>query len=255
MMQEEALRFLDHVVATGGGIAELLTSTTAFVNRDLAALYGVPGEFGADYTEVELDPAQRAGFLTRLGFLARNATLTESDPIHRGVFINLNLVCRTISARPDLPDMLNPSGETTRERVTSITGVGTCGESCHARMINPAGFAFEHYDAIGRYRVTDNGVPVDAADVYAFANEREIAFSNAIEFSAQLAAAPEVHACYVSQLLEFILGRNLRSADLPLVEDLADRSLHDRMSIRDIVLEIVASSAFRVRAAVAGGAS
>lgn len=252
MMQEETLRFVDDVVASGGGIAELLTSTRAFVNADLARVYGVPGTFGTDYAPVDLDPATRAGLLTRAGFLARNATLRESDPIHRGVFINLNLLCRTIATPPTLPSDLMPSGTTTRERVTSITGEGTCGAGCHATMINPVGFAFEHYDAVGSYRTTEHGAPINATDRYLFADGRAIEFTNAVELSQQLAASPEVHACYASQLLEFILGRDLRPLDQLVVGDLAARSLSDRLAIRDVVLSVVASKTFRVRTIVKG---
>ena len=36
-----------------------------------------------------------------------------------------------------------------------------CASACHA-VLDPLGFAFENYDAIGRYRTTDNKLPVDA---------------------------------------------------------------------------------------------
>src|SRR5690606_37362992 len=68
MMQEEAVRFLDAVFASDGGIADVLTSTKAYVNADLAKIYGLQGSFGDEYQEVELDPNVRAGLLTRAGF-------------------------------------------------------------------------------------------------------------------------------------------------------------------------------------------
>jgi hypothetical protein len=248
-MQEETTRFLDSVVFGDHGIRELLTSTTAFVNADLAELYGIAGDFGAELREVRLDPAQRAGFLTRVGFLTRNATLTETDPIHRGVFVNLDLVCRELAALPELPDNLMPVGNTNRERITSITGEGTCGAGCHSRIINPPGFALEHYDALGRYRTEDNGFPIDAADVYLFPDGREIHFQNAIELSQHLAEAPEVHACYTRQLLEYLYGRSLGEEDHTLVEQLAAQSLAQDLSVRELVLRVVTSRAFRFRPA------
>ncbi|HEY5947946.1 MAG TPA: DUF1592 domain-containing protein [Kofleriaceae bacterium] len=248
MMQEEALRFLDNIVSHDGGVAELLTSTKAYVNADLAKIYGLPGSFGADYQEVDLDPTVRAGLLTRAGFLAKNATLTESDPIHRGVFINLDIICRPISAPPNIPSNLMKTGNTTREKVDSITGEGTCGEGCHHTIINPLGFAFENYDAVGAYRTSDNGYPVNAADSYTFPDGRTITYSNAVELSKQLAEAPEVHACYSQQLLEFMLGRDLQQIDKVIVRDMAAQSLHDKLSIKELVLSVVTSNTFRVRA-------
>ncbi len=249
MMQEEALRFLDSVVANDGGVYELLTSTKSYVNDDLAKIYGVPGTFGTDdYQEVELDPTQRAGLLTRAGFLAKNATLSESDPIHRGVSINLDIICRTITAPPNIPDDLVKTGNTTREKVNSITGEGTCGEGCHHSIINPLGFAFENYDALGQWRTMDNGYPVDSADSYAFLDGRTIQFANAVDLSKQLADAPEVHACYTQQLLEFILGRDIQQVDQVVVRELAQHSQKDHLSIKELVLDVVTSNTFRVRA-------
>ena len=246
MMQEEALRFVDSVLTHDGGVAELLTSTTAYVNADLAKIYGLQGSFGADFVEVELDPQTRAGLLTRAGFLARNATLDEPDPIHRGVFINLGILCRPITAPPNIPDQLDKKGNTNRERVESVTGLGTCGENCHHTIINPLGFAFENFDAVGAYRTTDRGFPIDSAATYHFLDGRAISYTNAVELSKQLAAAPEVHACYARQLLEFMLGRDLQLLDSGVVRDLAQQSL-DKVSIKDLVLSVVASNTFRSR--------
>ena len=227
---------------------ELLTSTKSYVNADLAKIYGLQGSFGTDYQEVDLDPTQRAGILTRAGFLAKNATLTESDPIHRGVSINLDIICRTITAPPNIPENPVKTGNTTREKVDSITGAGTCGEGCHHTIINPLGYAFESFDALGQYRTTDNGYPVNTADTYAFIDGRTIQFANAVELSKQLAEAPEVHACCTQQLLEFILGRDLQQVDKVVVRDLAQQSLTDHLSIKDLVVNVVTSNTFRVRA-------
>jgi len=252
MMQEETLRFLDDVIANNGGIAEVLTSRKAFVNADLAKIYGIPGTFGNDYQEVEL-PETRAGLLTRAGFLARNATLADPDPIHRGVFINLNVLCRQITAPPKIPDNLMRTGNTNREKVESITGVGTCGEFCHHTIINPLGFAFENFDAIGAVRSTDHGYPIDTSDSYAFLDGRVINYANAVELSQQLAASPEAHTCYANNLLEFILGRDLDSTDRSVVRSLANRSLDERLSIKELVESVVVSNTFRVRSITPGG--
>jgi hypothetical protein len=252
MLDESAL-FLEGEVFGGGGIRELLTSNRAYVNAELAALYGLEGDFGEEFVEVDLDRAERSGMLTRLGFLTRNATLSQSDPIHRGVFVNLNLICRPLSAVPDLPDVLDFTGDTNRERVNSITGPGTCGEGCHANLINPIGFALENYDALGQYRTEESGFPVDAADVYTFASGEQLAFDNALELSEQLAGSVEVHACYIQQLLEYLLGRDLQAQDMALVEKYAAESVETGLSIREIILRVVESRAFRFRS-VTGGA-
>lgn len=247
-MQTAAERFLVGEVFGGGGIREILTSTRAYVNQDLAPLYGLEASsFGEEFEAVELDRSRRAGFLTRLGFLTKNATLRQPDPIHRGVFVNLNVICRPLSAVPNLPDDLMPTGDTNRERIDSITGEGTCGERCHGNIINPIGFALENYDAIGQWRSEDNGYPVDAADTYVFEDGRPISFTNGVELSQKLAEAPEVHACYIRQLLEYLYGRDLVEEDQALVSELTSRSIEDGLSVRELVIEVVSSRAFRFR--------
>lgn len=248
MMQEETLRFLENVVTTGGNVGDALLSTKAYVNADLAKIYGIEGTFGTDYVEVQLDPTKRAGLLTRAGFLARNATLDETDPIHRGVFINLGILCRPITAPPNIPEQLDKRGNTTREKVDSVTGAGTCGEGCHHTIINPLGFAFESFDAIGAWRDSEKGFPVETAASYTFVDGRAIQYANAVELSQQLAASPEVHACYSQQLLEFMLGRDLSLLDRDVVRTMAERSLEEKLSIKDLVLDVVSSQTFRVRA-------
>ena len=252
MMQTEAELFLDSVVFDRDGtIGDLLTSPHTFVNDELAALYGLEGSFSSEFVPVELDAQTRAGLLTRLGFLTRNATLSEPDPIHRGVFVNLDILCRSISAVPNLPDDLMLVGNTNRERIESITGQGTCAESCHHTIINPIGFSFEHYDAVGRYRTEDNGYPVDAASTYVFPDGRMLSFENAVELSQQLAQVPEPHACYIGNLLEYLYGSELPASGFALVGELTDASLGQApgqgASIRELVADIATSKSFRFR--------
>lgn len=248
MMRAEVELFLGSVVFDGDGtIGDMLTSTRAFVNDELAAIYGLEGDFGDQFVEAELDSETRAGFLTRLGFLTRNATLSEPDPIHRGVFVNIDILCRPLSAVPNLPDNLMPVGNTNRERIESITGPGTCAEACHGKIINPIGFSLEHYDAIGRYRTEDNGYPVDASSTYEFPDGRSLTFDNAVELSHLLAAEPDPHACYIGNLLEYFYGSEIDESRFALVSQMTDLSVGMGASVREIVASIVTSDSFRFR--------
>ncbi|WP_437738389.1 DUF1592 domain-containing protein [Sorangium sp. So ce1335] len=246
-MQREAELFVDHVVFDReGGLTDLLTSRTAFVDGRLAAVYGVEGEFANDFRQVELDAAERSGLLTRLGFLAAKATARQPDSIHRGVFVNLRILCASLPPPPDNATGL-PPGEhaTNRERVAAHTGKGTCGEACHATLINPAGFAFEHYDAIGKYRTTDNGVPVDAADAYPLGGQPRT-YADAVEFSRLLAESSEAHACYAKHWVEFAHGRDARAKDQSFIKELGEASLGGA-STRELILRIVSSTPFLAR--------
>jgi hypothetical protein len=141
-------------------------------------------------------------------------------------------------------------GVTNRQRVTANTGKGTCGDGCHSTIINPIGFAFENYDALGRYRTTDNGQPVDAADTYAFGGVPR-AFANALELVRLIASSDEAHRCFAGALLEYLHGRPAAPQDAPLVTALARRSLADRASLKALALALVTGDAFLTRLAAA----
>ncbi|WP_438002954.1 DUF1592 domain-containing protein [Sorangium sp. So ce321] len=246
-MQREAELFVEHIVFDKeGGLTDLLTSRTAFVNDHLAAVYGVDGEFSDGWKQVELDEAERSGLLTRLGFLAAKATARQPDSIHRGVFVNLRILCAALPSPPDNATGLPPGEKATnRERVEAHTGKGTCGEACHGTMINPAGFAFEHYDAIGKYRTTDNGVPVNAADTYYLGGEPR-SYADAIEFSRILAESNEAHACYARRWVEFAQGREVGAKDRELIDELGEAS-YGGASTEELILQIVSSASFLAR--------
>jgi hypothetical protein len=247
-MQREALLFTDDVVfGRSGGVRDLLTSPSTFVDKALAPIYGQKPQ-GDDFARVDLDPKQRAGLLTLSGFLAANAYRNEIDSIHRGVFVHKNVLCTNLpppaaNVTPVPPD----TAKTERQRVEAHTGKGTCGEGCHSTLINPAGFAFEHYDALGAYRTQDHGTPVDSSASLEIDGERRD-YGDAIEFSALLANAAGTHRCYASELLEYVQGRTPADEDDGFLEDVGARSRDGKLSIKQIVLSLVTSPAFTSRA-------
>ncbi|HWO13185.1 MAG TPA: DUF1585 domain-containing protein, partial [Polyangiaceae bacterium] len=150
---------------------------------------------------------------------------------------------------PALPTV--QPGQTNRERVNAHTGPGTCGASCHATIINPIGFAFENFDAMGQLRDTDNGKPVDTSSEYDF-GAGLVPFDGAAELMPLLAASPRAHACYARHLAEFGLGRDIDAEDAALVENLQRASVVEGESIKDMFMTIVASPAFGQRSPVGG---
>ncbi len=234
--------FFYRLFQDGQGYRDLLTSRLAFVNQDSAPFYGLTAT-GSELSEVMLDES-RPGFLTRVGFLALNATLQDPDPIHRGVDITRRLLCRTLvpppGVIPPLPDFV--PGQTNRERVQAHTGEGFCG-GCHNSLINPVGFAFEGFDAVGKARTTDNGKPVDTTGAYDF-GAGITPFKDAAELTALLAESQEAHGCYAANLSEFALGRDVAGGDAALVTALQQASVAERRSLKDTLLAIVTSKEF-----------
>ena len=232
-------------VGSATTVAGPFSSTIAFVSSATARFYGVTAN-GSTLTEVQLGP-ERPGYLTRLGFLAVNANLSDPDPIHRGVDIINRLMCADLEPPPgtipELPQTM--PGQTNRQRVTAHTGVGECA-GCHAEVINPLGFAFENFDALGQLRTMDNGKPLNTADSYELVTG-PIEFAGAPELMAALAASPEAHACYARHLGEYALARDLGESDRPLVNELTAASVSATGSVKAMLLAAVRSPRFSTR--------
>lgn len=229
-----------------GSIESLYRAPHSFVNRALADIYELEGEFDDGFARAELDPTQRAGILTRLGWLAYESTAYEKNSIHRGVFVALHVLCTDLPPIPDdaqLGDTI--TGNTNRERIEDAT-VG-CGGTCHGLFINPAGFAFENYDAVGRYQEFEGPHPIDASGEYAFSTGRK-SFQNAIEFSEIIGTSPDAHDCYVRNLFEYAYGRQPTHADEPLIARLSQASQLGMTGIREIIVRLVVNDIFVSRA-------
>ena len=103
---------------------------------------------------------------------------------------------------PDTPDLTN------RQRVEMTTGKGTCGEACHGTLFNPLGYAFENYDAIGKYRTMDQGSRSTRPTATRSTAQLQT-FTNGVELSHLLADAKETHACYMQNMMTYLHGRAL----------------------------------------------
>ncbi|XXY50759.1 DUF1592 domain-containing protein [Sorangium sp. So ce269] len=243
--EESAYLFFEKIFTEGLGVKDILTSTRGFVGPGMASLYGLAPS-GGGVVERDLGP-DRVGFFSQLPYLTLNALNEESDSIHRGVSINLDVLCTPLGApAPDIPPVppLEP-GQTNRERITRLTSA--CGGTCHNQLINPVGFAFEHFDGMGQYRDEENGgLPIDSSGVYAF-SEGPRSFADAGELMRHMAEGEQAHLCYAKKLASFALQRDVVPSDLPLVEKLAEVSRGASGSVKEMMLELVKNEAFRTR--------
>jgi uncharacterized protein DUF1592/uncharacterized protein DUF1588/uncharacterized protein DUF1595/uncharacterized protein DUF1587/uncharacterized protein DUF1585 len=241
--------FLENlVVAQAGNFKALMTSNEAFVNADLARVYGVSGDFGSELVKVTLPESQRRGIFNQLGFLAANSTSVNPDPIHRGVFIATRVLCVGIAAPPDgVPPLPPITDGTNRQVVEKHTQSSPVCQACHAQLINPFGFPFENYDASGAFRTTDNGEPVDASTTAIIDGEpREI--HDSIELAEVLGDSRQAHECFTSHLVEYAFGRSKDPLDQELVSALTEASLGGA-PILELMVRIAESPAFLTRSA------
>lgn len=249
----EADLFIRELIhADKGSFKDLLTSTESYVNAGLAEIYGLTGDFTeTEFKRVELDPERRLGLFTRTGYLAHNASSVNPDPIHRGVFLATKMSCLEISAPPDDITPVPPQADdkTNREMVEAHTeNPDTVCVQCHKPLINPYGFPFENYDAIGAWRDTDNGKPVDAA-TEPFIDGAKVPVANATELMNAMADAAEVHRCYVKHWMEYAYGRNATQVDTPTYSLLGDASRDGDLAVEAVLTELIASPVFVTRAA------
>ena len=248
-MEAEADRFVQHtVIDNDGGLKELLTSNTTFVNSRLAKIYGLdPSAHSATvFDAVDLDPNERPGLLTRSGFLAWKGRATEPDTILRGVFVNRLILCQELGDPPPAAAGAKLGNQPTdRGRVEALTGKGTCGASCHGVYIDPIGYAFEGFDAIGRARVLDNGYPIDTSASFPFDGKQQ-RYQGVAGLASLLAGSAQAHACYAGYWLSFLYGRDKRAADQPQIDAIAALS-RGGGTVRDIVLALLTTESFRTR--------
>lgn len=244
-MREEMLKFLRYVFEQGQGVAGIFTTPVGFVNSALAPLYGLPVPAGNELTRVDLNPNERSGLLTLPGFLSSFAVMDDPDSIRRGVFVNQRILCVDLPPPDPKATVLKPldAGMTNRERVEASTGPGTCGEGCHSTLINPPGFAFEAFDAIGKFRAQDRGKVVNSAASYSFSDGLK-SFDGAVQFSRLLAESAQAHACYLQNWLGYINGHPYRAEERATLDALTRDSLAGTLPLRDAVIRIVTADAF-----------
>lgn len=247
--EETRLFVSEEIFAKGGGFTELLTSTATYANSHLGTIYGVTQILGDTFQRVELDASQRRGVLTQVGFLASHATSVDPDPIHRGVFLAKRISCFDIAAPPDaVPPLPDPADLSNRELVEQHTQnpESTCA-NCHSTVINPYGFAFEHYDATGAFRTEDRGHVVDSK-TSPFIDGEPTEVKDALDLATRLAGSKTVHECFVGHLVEFALGRDLAPEDEFLKREFGQSSLAGELSLRGLLLEVASSRSFLDRA-------
>jgi hypothetical protein len=246
--EQSSYLFFDEIFRDGLGVRDILTSTRGFVGPGLAKLYGLTLD-GDGFVERDLG-AQRAGYFSQVPYLALNAINDEGDSIHRGVTINLDVLCAPLGPpAPNLPPIPPlQAGQTNRQRITTLTA--GCGGSCHNDLINPIGFAFEHFDGMGRYRDKERGeLDIDSSGSYAFSSGVKT-FDDNVGLMNAMADDQQAHLCYAKKLASFALQRDVVLADLPLLTRLANESRARAGSLKELMVELVKSEAFRTHAGV-----
>jgi len=253
-LQTEFTQFISSVYTPPGDgtLTTLYTAPYAFVNKDLAAIYGVAGP-ATGFAKVNLDPTQRAGIFTQVAFLAGIEDSVADNPIYRGLSIYTKALCGKVNGPPgNVPTVNFTPGGTTRQAYDGH-GSAACARSCHS-LFDPPGFAFENYDGAGRYRTSEGTAPVDATGTFgspivaAGGPGTTFTFTDAVSFVKQLAASPEAQACVARQWTRYSLGRMDDQLELGSLQ-VAYRAAAATpgFSVRDMLTTLLSSKAFMYR--------
>ncbi len=239
--------FLDDVAwSSSSDFRQFLLSDQVFLNGRLAKFYGADLPAQADFQKVKLDAGRRAGVLTHPYLMASLAQGSESSPIHRGVFLARGMLGVALRPPPEAVAPLAPDlhpGLTTRQRVTLQTRPASCAV-CHG-IINPLGFTLEHYDAVGRYRDSDNGKPVDAGGSYRPRDGKAVKLAGARELATFLADSSEAHAAFIEQLFHHLVQQPVRAYGPNALEELRKGFAGNGFHVRRLAVEVATIAALK----------
>lgn len=255
-MQASLHMYLDKVLWQDDAYDSLFGGTFAFVNDRLAPLYGMALPGSNTLAEQQVDATQRRGVLTQVGLLASTSHGIGHSPIFRGVTMLSNMLCTPSDPLPDgILDNLDPIEYdpedvcTTRDHVTLTHTARPGCEGCHT-SINGAGFAFENYDALGRFRTTENGCPIDASGEFPTADFGDV--DGAVDLATKMQQSAQVAECMTANLFSFGLGRSDTYSDYCEIRTLAEAMKSSGGSLQGLIVALVTSPSFRSRPAVAG---
>jgi len=241
----------DLILAEGGTLSELFTVSSGFLNDVTSDIYGSSiDESGREvqgYKKTELNASERSGLLARAGFLNSN-----SPPTGRGKFIREEVLCGYIPPPPPTVDPALPEpipGANPRDQWLAHVENASCG-TCH-RLMDPLGFAFDHYDEEGRWRdsvvagentwpVQDDGEIVSTSDI-------DGQFDGGQELQARLSESVDTRACFTFQWMRFATGREPSNEDACSLYVANDLFAQSGYNIRELMLAVTKTDAFRFR--------
>ncbi len=243
----EMTRFSDFVVRQGDGLlSTLFTANFSFPEGPLFDIYGVSEPGGFAVGDQVTMPAERSGLLTLAAFLGTHAHGADSSVVHRGIAVRENVLCQTIQPPP--PDVmatpLPPTqGQTARDRFAAHESADACA-GCHAQM-DPIGLAFENFDGTGAFRMTENGVTIDASgEIYDASQDLAGTFVGVRELSEKLAQSRFVGDCVANQWFRFSLGRMESVDDACTLSTIHQGFATSGYNVRELLKSIVLSEAF-----------
>jgi len=246
-MRKETELFFATIVQEDRSILDFLDADFTFVNEPLAKLYGLPNIKGNDFQRVSLTGTHRLGVLTQASVLTVTSNPTRTSPVKRGKWILENILgTPPPPPPPDVPELPEARrGQlrgTLRQQMEQHRKNPACA-SCHARM-DPLGFGFENFDAIGSFRDKEGKFAIDPSGKLPDGRE----FQGVEDLIGILKSNQGLFTrCLTEKMLTYSLGRGLEYYDRCAVEEIAGTVERQQLKFSALVLAIVRSEPFQKR--------
>ncbi len=246
-MRRETELLLESVIKEDRSVLDLLASDYTFLNERLAKHYRIPHVYGSWFRRVKLDDESRRGGLLRHGsILTVTSYHTRTSPVIRGHWVLENLLG---VPPPPAPAIVPPLEEKTidgslsvRERLMEHRSNPAC-SGCHSLM-DPVGFSLENYDAVGRWRVSEDEQAIDASGNFPGGAR----FEGVSGLEKALLDRPEMFVgTLVEKLLTYSLGRVVEHYDAPAVREIVRDSRSEGFRFSSLILGIAESKPFQMR--------
>jgi hypothetical protein len=238
--------FFASIIQEDRSVDELLTADYTFVNERLARHYGIPGIYGPQFRRVKLtaDQDMRRGLIGKGALLTITSDAARTSPVKRGkwflqTFFGVTPPDPPPGVETKLEDKPGETPRTMRERLVLHSTNPSCA-SCH-KMFEPMGLAMENFDAVGQWRMTEIGYPIDSVGVVTDGTRidgikglRELSLRKREMFAEVL----------IENLLTYAIGRGLEYQDMPLVRSLTHEAGRNNYRFSSLIMGVVQSPAF-----------
>jgi hypothetical protein len=247
-MRRETELLFEEVLRENRSVLDLLKTDHTFLNERLAKHYGIPHVYGPRFRRVALDPGSERGGLLRHGsVLTVTSYATRTSPVLRGKWVLENLLGSPPPPPPPnvpaLDDGTVSAALPVRERLLQHRANAACA-GCH-NVIDPTGFALENFDAVGRWRETEEGHPVDTSGGLPDGSK----FTGVSGLEDALLKRPELFVGTMTEkLFTYALGRGIEYYDGPAVREVVRKAKMADYRFPALIEAIVTSTPFQMRA-------
>jgi hypothetical protein len=246
LMKRESQTFVDHILRDNRSVLEFLNADYSFMDSKLARYYGIKGVSGDKFQKVSLQGTPRGGILTHGSILTLTSTQTRTSPVKRGKYLLENILGTPPPPAPGgVPPLdekkANFSKTTLREQLAEHRSNASCA-GCHA-FLDPIGFAFENYDAIGLWRGEEKKHPIDASGELV----RGQKFKDLAELRTILVRdmADDFTRNLTENLMTYALGRGVVYSDKPAIHSVLSRAKANRYKFQELILAVCESASFQ----------